>query len=198
MATLSSEISATSAAPAVIIPTYDLTLSYAQLTKAIRTFQASLAAVGITAQSAVSIALPNTLEFIVSFLAVGAQRSIAAPLNPNYKQGEFEFYIDDLKSKLIIVPPGAVKADAPAVRAARKFGAAVAEVHWDGKKGEVVLDLKENNKLDVKNVELVQAQPDDIALVLHTSGTTGRPKAVPLTHRNLTRTMRKLKRILSR
>jgi acyl-CoA synthetase (AMP-forming)/AMP-acid ligase II len=56
-----------------------------------------------------------------------------------------------------------------------------------------VLDVKELGKLKgngSKSLEI--AQPDDVALVLHTSGTTGRPKAVPLTHKNLTRTMKNI------
>jgi len=57
----------------------------------------------------------------------------------------------------------------------------------------VVLDVKEEGKLANKGGKPVeQAQPEDVALVLHTSGTTGRPKAVPLTHRNLTRTMKNI------
>ncbi|KAI5857180.1 hypothetical protein BZA05DRAFT_387487 [Tricharina praecox] len=197
MATLSTSFSPSSQTPAIIIPMgtggAGTEISYAQLQQHISSFQRRLASIGISAHSAVSVALPNTLEFIVSFLAVAAQRAIAAPLNPAYKQAEFEFFIDDIKSKLIIVPRGAVEADAPAVRAARKFGAGVAEIWWDGAKGEVVMDLKVWGGLGGA-VQLETAQEEDVALVLHTSGTTGRPKAVPLTHKNLTRTMENITR----
>ena len=97
-----------------------------------------------------------------------------------------------MKSALALVPKGEFAKDGPAVRAARNFQAAIAECWWDDAKGEVVLDMKDLGKLRGKGNKRVEtAQPEDIALVLHTSGTTGRPKAVPLTHRNLTRTMSK-------
>jgi acyl-CoA synthetase (AMP-forming)/AMP-acid ligase II len=109
-------------------------------------------------------------------------------LNSAYKQSEFEFYIDDLNSALAIVPKGAVAQNSEAVRAARKYNAAIAECYWNGER--VVLDVKDHGKLrGMSSVGLGSAQPEDIALVLHTSGTTGRPKAVPLTHRNLATTM---------
>lgn len=89
---------------------------------------------------------------------------------------------------MALVPKGAFAKNAGAVKAARKYNAAIAECYWNG--SEVVLDVKERGKLRGESgAGLRTAQPDDIALVLHTSGTTGRPKAVPLTHRNLTRTM---------
>jgi len=174
--TLTSAIAAPSTHPAVIIPPLDLTITYFDLHELITKFQRSLAAIGISPNDAVSISLPNTLEFIVVFLAVGAQRAIAAPLNPNYKQEEFEFYIDDLRSKLVVVPKGDVGQHSPAVRAARRFGAGVVEVWWDGK--EVAMEVKENGKRLGRAVEVQQAKEGDVALVLHTSGTTGRPKAV--------------------
>ncbi|KAI5284369.1 hypothetical protein KEM54_001391, partial [Ascosphaera aggregata] len=135
--------------------------------------------------------IPNSYEFIVSFLAVSWQRAIAAPLNPSYKQEEFEFYINDLSSALALVPRGAVAADVAAVRAARKFRAAIAECYFEN--GQVKIDVKDEGKLKGKPAQEVQIpEPDDIALVLHTSGTTGRPKAVPLTHKNLTTTTRNI------
>ena len=190
MPTLSTSFSSSSSNPAVIIPSEtSLTISYARLHALVSSFQRRLADFGIAPHSAVSVALPNNLEFIVSFLAIAAQRSTACPLNPTYKQSEFEFYIDDVKSALVIVPRGAVAENAPAVRAARRFGAGVAEVWWDGEHNEVALFLKEKGKLAGKKAAIATAEEEDVALVLHTSGTTGRPKAVPLSHRNLTRTM---------
>jgi oxalate---CoA ligase len=103
----------------------------------------------------------------------------------------FTVYIDDLSSAVALVPKGAFCQDSAAVRAAKKYQAAIAECYFDG--NEVVLDVKEPGKLAGKaNRAVESAQPDDVALVLHTSGTTGRPKAVPLTHRNLRRTMKNI------
>ncbi|PGH16424.1 hypothetical protein AJ79_01755 [Helicocarpus griseus UAMH5409] len=191
--TLANSFTGDRAATAVIVPgkPEPVTISYQRLHSDVLSFQAKLASLGISPGAAVSIALPNSYEFIVSFLAASWQRAIAAPLNPAYKQEEFEFYIDDLSSALTLVPKGAFDKDQPAVRAARKYHAAIAECYWDGK--QLALDVKEEGKLAGKgNLKKEVAQPDDIALVLHTSGTTGRPKAVPLTHRNLTRTMKNI------
>ena len=190
--TLSNSFSQGADSAVIIIPGKPaLTISYKQLSTEVLSFQKKLAKLGVTPQAAVSIALPNTYEFIVAFLAAAWQRAIAAPLNSAYKQDEFEFYIDDLSSAVALVPKGSFQKDGPAVRAARKYKAAIAECYWNGK--EVVLDVKDEGKLKGKgNQKVEKALPDDIALVLHTSGTTGRPKAVPLTHRNLTRTMKNI------
>ncbi|KAI9827401.1 MAG: hypothetical protein M1819_006942 [Sarea resinae] len=177
MTTLANAFSTSADSPAVIVPTGDgLVITYHQLAAHVSAFQQKLAALGISPRSAVSIALPNSFEFIVAFLAASWQRAIAAPLNPAYKQEEFEFYIDDLSSAVALVPRGAFGQDAAAVRAARKYKAAIAECYWDGQ--EVVLDVKDAGKLSGQgNRRVEKAQPDDVALVLHTSGTTGRPKA---------------------
>jgi acyl-coenzyme A synthetase/AMP-(fatty) acid ligase len=179
--TLSNSFQQGGDATAIIIPSKPkaLTVSYKDLSAEVASFQQKLARLGVTPQSAISIALPNTYEFIVAFLASSWQRAIAAPLNSAYKQDEFEFYIDDQKSALALVPKGSFQKNDPAVRAARKYKVAIAECYWDAQRGKVVLDVKDEGKLKGKgNQKVERAQPDDIALVLHTSGTTGRPKAV--------------------
>ena len=189
MSTLANAFSRDSHSTAIIVPSNPpLSVTYKELSNEILSFQKKLAELGVQPGAAVSIALPNTYEFIVSFLAASWQRAVAAPLNSAYKQDEFEFYIDDLSSALALVPKGSFEKNGPAVRAARKYNAAIAECYLDGRK--VVLDVKEKGKLGNHGPRTVeQAHSEDIALVLHTSGTTGRPKAVPLTHKNLTRTM---------
>lgn len=179
MSTLSNSLAKDGSATAIIVPgkPKPLTISYEQLTSEVVAFQRKLANLGIAPEAAVSIALPNSYEFIVSFIATSWQRAIAAPLNPAYKQDEFEFYIDDLSSAVALVPKDSFAKDGPAVRAARKYKAAIAECFWDG--NEIVLEVKDKGKLAGRGGKPVEkAQPDDMALVLHTSGTTGRPKAV--------------------
>ena len=194
MATLLNSIPAHGSRSAIVVPQAhnSVKISFSQLSAHVTNFQWKLAQLGISPGAAVSIPLPNSYEFIVSFLATSRQRAIAAPLNPAYKQEEFEFYIDDLSSALTLVPKGSYDQNGPAVRAARKYNAAIAECYWNGR--EVMLELKDPGKLAGQGSKAVQRPlPDDVALVLHTSGTTGRPKAVPLTHRNLTRTMSNIK-----
>ncbi|RSL88721.1 hypothetical protein CEP52_015134 [Fusarium oligoseptatum] len=174
-------------AEAVIVPSKPnaLTKHYSELQADVAAFQRKLADLGITKAAPVSIALVNSYEFIVSFLAASWQRGIAAPLNPAYKQDEFD--------AIVLVPRGAWAANAASVKAAKKFNAAVAECYWDASKGEVALDVKDYGLLKGKTEKVLTAEPDDVALILHTSGTTSRPKVVPLTHRNLTRTMHNIK-----
>lgn len=193
MTTLAKCLNHDDSALAIIVPhnSNPSFISYKQLRANVTQFQTKLANLGIKPQSAVSIALPNSYAFVVAFLAASWQRAIAAPLNSAYKQDEFEFYIDDLKSALALVPQGDFDRDGPAVRAAKKYHAAIAECYWNGT--EVILNVKETGKLRGNGPQPIgKARPDDVALVLHTSGTTGRPKAVPLTHRNLTRTMKNI------
>lgn len=183
MLTLYSCLSAKTDQPAIIIPsdTTSITLSHQQLLDQVLSFQKKLAAVGISPGEAVGIALPNSLEFVIAFLAVALQRAICAPLNPAYKQDEFEFYFDDLKAPLVLVPSGAIRGNGEVIMAARECKVAIAEVYWNG--SEVTLEVGENDGLRVKKRAGVHGpEPEDVALILHTSGTTGRPKAVRNVH----------------
>ncbi|KAL8807179.1 MAG: hypothetical protein Q9182_000861 [Xanthomendoza sp. 2 TL-2023] len=172
--------------PAVIIPGDNgLTINYGQLNNQCKSIQKQLADLGIGHGTAVSISLPNSFEFVAVFLAICWQRAIAAPLNPTYKEQEVQFYVDDLDAAAIVVRKGACDQKSPAVLAARKRNAAVIECYTDH--DQVIFEVKEAGQTEEKGKKDVEeAQEEDVALVLHTSGTTGKPKAVPLSHKNLT------------
>ncbi|KAI4201535.1 MAG: hypothetical protein LQ350_003150 [Teloschistes chrysophthalmus] len=171
--------------PAVIIPgDSGISISHGQLAKQCVHLGEALAGIGIGHGTAVSLSLPNSYEFLAFFLAITTHRAIAAPLNPAYKEEEVQFYINDIEAAAIIVPKGACESGAPAVLAARKRSAAVIECCLNGE--TVEYDIKEKGDLEGKEKKAVEEpKEDDVALVLHTSGTTGKPKGVPLTHKNL-------------
>ena len=179
MSTLANALPLTAKSVAIVIPTAPnpLHITYQDLDLHVQSFQKKLALLGIGSATAVSIALPNSYELVVAFLSAARQRAIAAPLNPAYKQDEFAFYIGDLKSAVILIARDTFEQNGPAVRAARKHNAAIAECDFKG--FEVSLDIKEQGKLSGHSPQPIRtAQPDDISLILHTSGTTGRPKSV--------------------
>src|SRR3984957_6634154 len=96
-------------------------LTYAGLRALIERTCATLNDLGIGLGDRVAIVLPNGPEMATAFLSV-ASAATSAPLNPAYKQEEFEFYLEDLKAKALIVEAGS---DSSALRAAEKLGVAV-------------------------------------------------------------------------
>lgn len=152
-------------------------LSHAMLRDAIDRHSAALAQCGIGREDSVAIVLPNGAAMAVAFLSVAAS-AIAAPLNPGYTRAEFDFYFDDLKPRALIVAQGGA---AMAREAAQARGIPVIElVEQPGTAGMIALDGSAGPA-----VAPGTPAPDDVALLLHTSGTTARPKIVPLTHRQL-------------
>jgi acyl-CoA synthetase (AMP-forming)/AMP-acid ligase II len=161
-----------------------IVLSHRELRRHVLNFQRKLAGLGISHKDAVAIALPNSLEFVVAFLAISLQRAICAPLNPAYKQEEYEFYLNDLNAAVVLVPKGAIAENGEAIKAARACNTAVAEVSWDW--CEVTIpDFELRGRLGRTKSSINTPEPQDVALILHTSGTTGRPKAVCLPKKSL-------------
>ncbi len=153
-------------------------INYQDLRNEVEKIAGLIAGYGVNKGSAVSIVLENTLDFMVDFLAVTRAGAIAAPLNPAYTVDEFKFFMEDADAKLVIVSEGATAAIEAANSLSIPF--LISSVNSDGK---VVLSHEDNDLS--KSIDPENPSPDDIALFLHTSGTTSRPKGVPLTHSNL-------------
>jgi acyl-CoA synthetase (AMP-forming)/AMP-acid ligase II len=175
------EIGATAPAKktAVIIPDAGPTLTYGGLRAQAAALASTLRREGITPGDPVAIVLPNGAEFLVAFLAATWARAIAAPLNPAYKLEEFRFYMEDIGVKAAILPPG----EHPARAAAAQLDVPAWEARLGGD-GRVAL-ARLSPQASTPAQDTGGPTADDVAMFLHTSGTTSRPKGVPLRHGNL-------------
>ncbi len=156
-----------------------LPLTYAGLERQIENVCATLNTMGLGVGDRIAIVLPNGPEMAITFLAV-VTCATSAPLNPAYSEAEFDFYLEDLNAKALIVQSGI---DSPARQVAAALNIPIIELvpQLDAEAGIFHL-VGETN---LPPVESTQSRNEDIALVLHTSGTTARPKIVPLTQANL-------------
>jgi len=130
----------------------------------------------------IAIVCENGPVMATSFLAT-AGNCCAAPLNPSYTSSEFDFYLGDLNPKALIVKQGS---NSPVIEVAKKREIGIFNLLTDNKdpSGKFSLTSKEEKISSITN-QNDNITPDDIALILHTSGTTSKPKMVPLTHLNL-------------
>lgn len=160
---------------AIVVPG-GVRLTYAELRAEVEAAAESLAGLGLGRADAISLVLPNSAESIVLFLAASTVGT-AAPLNSAYKEDEFRFYLGDVQAKALVVPPG----QGEAARRALPSGAVLVEASFDGG-GRIQMSSERSAD---RSRPASQPSEDDVALFLHTSGTTSRPKLVPLRQRNL-------------
>jgi acyl-CoA synthetase (AMP-forming)/AMP-acid ligase II len=158
-------------------------LNFRQLREHIQRTVAALNRLGVGRQDRVALVLPNGPEMATAFIAV-ASGATAAPLNPAYRAEEFEFYLSDLNAKAVLVERGS---ESPALAVAETLGVRIIEVHVPADAPAGVFDLvaRTAQSAPAPAARPGFAEPDDIGLILHTSGTTSRPKIVPLSQRNL-------------
>src|SRR4030095_5807605 len=153
-------------------------ITYSQLVNQVNFIIKSLTEMGIARNDRIAIVMPNSAEMIAVLLGICCT-AISAPLNPLYTEQEIYFYLADLPAKALVIQSAA---NSQAASAARKRGTPVIEVAPVPNticrftlKGPALSSLAQHRLPTLK----------DIALILHTSGTTSKPKRVPLTHRNL-------------
>lgn len=163
-------------------------LSYAALRDLCRRTVGTLNRLGIGRGDRVAIVLPNGPEMAAAFLAIGSGAT-TAPLNPAYRAEEFTFYLTDLRAKALVVLQG-MASDAREVAA--RLSIPVLELV----PGEAAGDFTLDGGVPGNAAKPGMAWPEDEALVLHTSGTTARPKIVPLSQANICASARNIARTL--
>jgi acyl-CoA synthetase (AMP-forming)/AMP-acid ligase II/thioesterase domain-containing protein/acyl carrier protein len=161
-------------------------LSYGRLWEHTADVVRTLNSFGLGRGDRVAILLPNGPDLAVAFLAVSSAAT-CAPLNPAYRAEEFDFYLSDLNARALIIQSGC---DSPAIPVARARGIPIFELSPVSEAPAGIFTLKRDQGCGATGANghtLMPgfAQPDDVALVLHTSGTTSRPKIVPLTQTNV-------------
>ncbi len=170
-----------------------LPLTYGSLQMLVARTTATLNAWGLGRGDRVAIALPNCPEMACAFVAV-ASTCTAAPLNMAYRAEEFEFYLSDLGARAIIVAQGS---DTVAAVVAARLGIAVIELQPLPDQGAGAFSLHFIGSVPgAACASPGPAEPQDVALILHTSGTTSRPKIVPLSHRNVCASARNISNTL--
>ena len=128
-----------------------------------------------------ALVLPNGPAMAAAFVGLSPWCA-TAPLNPAYKADEFAFYLEDLDARALVVADGM---DSVATEVARSRGIRVLRLRESTTAGTVHLD-------GVGETALEPRDDDAIGLILHTSGTTSRPKMVPLSQANLAASARNI------
>ena len=163
---------------AIIVPDGPV-LTYGDLKHQVDSLANKLNSFGLGRGDRVAIILPNGVEHIVSFLAVTAAGAVAAPLNPAFTEQEFRFCLEDAGARALIT--SSEKIEAMESILPESLITIAAGLDDDGQ----VSLTSCGNETETSPRLFQPSEADDVALVLHTSGTTSRPKRVPLSHRNL-------------
>ncbi len=154
-------------------------LTYGGLLHQIETTVEALNAAGVGRGDKVAIVLPNGPAAAACCLSV-ASGAVAAPLNPGSAPAEFAAYLSDLKPEALIVEDGSRSTCVPAARA---LGIPVLRLVSDPREPAGIFRLEGGSRNPAARPGF--AEPDDVALMVCTSGSTARPKMAPLTHRNV-------------
>jgi len=155
-------------------------LTYAALAAQVEQTRCALARAGVRPGDAVATIFPNGPEALAATIGIASCAAVA-PLNPAYTAEEIDFYLADLSTRAVVLHRDA---GAPAAAAARRRGVPVLVLDPDPSGPAGAFTLEATGRAAPADVA---PRPADVALLLHTSGTTARPKLVPLTRARLRR-----------
>jgi long-chain acyl-CoA synthetase len=155
--------------------------AYGDLARLASQFGAALAAAGVAPGDRVALMLNNRVEFVVAYYGAAKIGAVLAPLNTFLKGEEIAYQVNDLGAAAFI---GNDWASPEFARVRDAVPGVTLFVATQAQPGAVQFD--DFMKHAAPAVTLRDADPDDVALVRYTSGTTGKPKGAMQTHRNIT------------
>jgi acyl-CoA synthetase (AMP-forming)/AMP-acid ligase II/acyl carrier protein len=154
-------------------------LTFGSLLAEVERLAGALADVGIGRGDRVAVALPTGPELAMTVLAI-SDCCTCVPFNPTLDEAACARLLESTRARALLVPQ---EGDSTGARVARSLGIDVVRVASSPRDPAGKLELLIDAPRNPRPRDPVQA--DDVALLMHTSGTTGRPKSVPLSHRIL-------------
>ena len=162
---------------AVVIRAGDLVLSYGELDRAARGVAASLRARGIAPGDKVALLVPNVPEFSIAYFGILYAGATVVPINVLAAAPEVTYFLEDSDSRMLIVHP---HFEQPGRQGAAPLSVPVVIAAGDEDENTVAAMAKAD-PIDGPH----PTSPQETAVILYTSGTTGKPKGAELTHSNL-------------
>lgn len=155
-------------------------VTYGDVDALAQNVRAALTEVGASVNTRILLHMGNGLPFVMSFLGVTMTGATVVPTIEQSTQQELEYTIQDSECAAVVVE---VAHQAKAEDICRRLNVPLLLVHDDGSLAWII--GKDLSKSKAAPSEATQAQPDDVAMIMYTSGTTNLPKGVMLSHRSL-------------
>ncbi|MFI5696453.1 long-chain fatty acid--CoA ligase [Kribbella sp. NPDC051586] len=180
LATILSESARTHAGKIAVI-SGDFRMTYAELDAASDRFAAGLRARDIHPGDSVGLQLPNLPQFVIAYFGLLKAGAITVPMNVLYKADEVAYILRDAQARMLITWAGVAEEAAKGAAEAGVYD--LVTVTTPGLPQPAFGTSFEQLLIDAPSTpELYQSDPGDTAVIVYTSGTTGRPKGAELTH----------------
>jgi len=156
-------------------------ISYKTINELTSRLAAGIIQLGIKKQGKIALLLDNCPEFVISYFAILKAGCVVVPINYMFKMEEAKFILEDSQAVCLIT-------SRPYVDMAEELRLRVdslKNIITTSKTKKDTLDFSKIEKNDTDKLSKISINPDDLAVILYTSGTTGHPKGAMLSHYNL-------------